>query len=128
MRCVLPTSTNPTSTKLFRIPTLALVISIVFVFSASSVFARGGGHGGHGGGHSGGHIAHSAHHGGHHGDHVGDKLGGTTEGSIRQRHFTNQNPCVPTEKIWVDCLQPGENQRQFMPAEKAQDRFESRFD
>jgi hypothetical protein len=28
---------------------------------------------------------------------------------------------------WI-CLQPGENQRQFMPAEKAQDRFESRFD
>jgi hypothetical protein len=42
MRCVLPTSTNPTSTKLFRIPTLALVVSIVFVFSASSVYAEAG--------------------------------------------------------------------------------------
>jgi hypothetical protein len=99
-----------TSHLAWKIRTVALIIGVVLVFGSTSVFARGGGHsgGGHGGGHSGGHIAHSGHHGGHHGDHVGDKPGGTTEGSIGQRHFANQNLCVPTDKIWADCLQPGE--------------------
>ena len=124
MRCVLLTST-----RLSRILTAALVISIVFVFSASPVFARGGGHGGgRGGGHSGGHAGHSGHHRGHHGDHVGDKLGGTTEGSIGRRHFTNQNLCAPADKIWVDCLPPGEKRWQTIPADQGRNRFESRFD
>jgi hypothetical protein len=41
-----------------RIETLALIISIVFVFGSTSVLARGGGHGG-GHGHTGGHRGHS---------------------------------------------------------------------
>ncbi len=115
---------------IWRIRTLALIISIVFVLGSTSVFARGGGHsGGHGGGHSGGHGGHSGGHGGHHhGGHVGDKLGGITGGSTARGHFTNQNPCAPTDKISEDCPQLGEKQWQTIPAEKAQNRFESRFE
>jgi hypothetical protein len=42
--------------------------------------------------------------------------------------FTNQNPCAPTDKISEDCPQLGEKQWQTIPAEKAQNRFESRFE
>ncbi len=52
MRCVLAKSTRHL---MWRIRTLALIISIVFVLGSTSVFARGGGHsGGHGGGRGGG--------------------------------------------------------------------------
>jgi hypothetical protein len=39
------------------------------------------------------------------------------------RHFMNQ-ACVSTDKIWPNCLQPGEKQWQLIPAEKAQNRFD----
>src|SRR5215468_2269708 len=47
MRCVLA---RPTKHLIWRIRTLALILSLIFVFGASSALARGGGHGG-GGGH-----------------------------------------------------------------------------
>jgi len=59
MRHVLVKSTSHLS---WRIRTLALIISTVFVFGATSVFARGGGHGGGHGGHSGRHSGHSGGH------------------------------------------------------------------
>ena len=108
---------------IWRIRTLPLIISIVFVFGSTPVFARGGGHsGGHGGGHSGGHGGPSGGHREHHGGHVGDKLGGITGGSIARDHFMNQNPCNPIDKISADCRQLGK--WQMIPAEKAKNRFE----
>src|SRR5215470_16379151 len=114
MRCVLA---RPTKHLIWRIRTLALILSLIFVFGASSALARGGGHGGggHGGGGHGG--GHSGGHGGHHGSHVGSS-----------GHFTNQIPCAPMDKTSVDCPPFGEKQSQTIPEEKPQNRFESRFD
>jgi hypothetical protein len=98
---------------LWRIRTLALIISAVLIFGSTPVFARGGGHsGGHGGGHSGGHGGHSGGHGGHHGGHTGDKHGRITTGTTARDHFTNQNPCTPTDKISEDCPKLDEKQWQ----------------
>jgi hypothetical protein len=86
---------------LWRIRTLALIISAVLIFGSTPVFARGGGHsGGHGG------------HGGHHGGHTGDKHGPITTGTTARHHFTNQNPCTPTDKISEDCAKLDEKQLQ----------------
>src|SRR5215472_9821342 len=114
MRCVLA---RPTKHLIWRIRTLALILSLIFVFGASSALARGGGHGGggHGGGGHGG--GHSGDHRGHHGSHVGSS-----------GHFTNQIPCAPMDKTSVDCPPFGEKQSQTIPEEKPQNRFESRFD
>jgi len=113
------------------IRTLALVIGIIFISSASSALARGGGHGGghggHGSGQSGGHTGHSGH-SEHHGSHVVAKPGGTSGGTITRRHFTNQNPCVPSDKPSSDCPEFGEEQSQTIPAEKSQNKLEYRFD
>src|SRR5262249_14114402 len=118
-----------TSDLVWKIRTVALIISVVLVFGSTSVFARGGGHGGgHGGSHSGGHGGHSGGHRGHHGGHAGSGLGGFTAGSIARGHFTNQNPCLPTDKISENCPELGEKQWKEIPAEKAGNRFESRFD
>ena len=104
---------------MWKIRIVALIISIVLVFGSASVFARGGGHaGGHGGGHSGGHGGHSDGHRGHPGGHADSRLGGFTAGSIARGHFTNQNPCVPTDKISENCPQLGEKSWQMIPAEK----------
>jgi hypothetical protein len=94
MRCVLAKSTRHL---IWRIRTLALIISIVFVLGSTSVFARGGGHsGGHGGGHSGGHGGHSGGHAGHHhGGHIGNKLGGITGGSSARGHFYESESLCP---------------------------------
>src|SRR5207302_5586623 len=97
MICALEKSTRHF---LWRIRTLPLIISIVFVVGVAPVFARGGGHsGGHGGGHSGGHGDHSGGYGGHHGDHSGDKHARITTGTTARGHFTSQNPCPPTDKM-----------------------------
>src|SRR5262245_59778511 len=104
-----------TSRLIWKIPTLPLIMVIILVFGSTPVLARGGGHGG---GHSGGHR-------GHHG---GSRLGGFTASSIARGHFTNQNPCVPTDKISENCPQLGEKSWQMIPAEKTQNRFESRFE
>ena len=102
------------------------MVGVVLVFGSPPVFARGGGHsGGHGGGHQGGHGGHSGHRG-H--SHTGDTHGRMTTGTTARHHFTNQNPCPPTDKISEDCLQLGEKQWQTIPAEKAGNRFESRFE
>src|SRR5262245_2165972 len=114
-----------TSHLAWKIRTVALIISIVLVFGSTSVVARGGGHGG---GHSGGRGGHSGGHRGHHGGHAGSGLGGFTAGSIARGHFTNQNPCLPTDKISENCPQLGEKPWQTIPAEKTQNRFESRFE
>jgi hypothetical protein len=128
MRYVLAKSTRHL---MWKIRTLALSIGIVLVFGSPPVFARGGGQsggGGHGGGHSGGHGGHSAGHGGHHGGHASNTHGRITTGTTARHHFTNQNPCPPIDKISEDCLQLGEKQWQRIPAEKAKNRFESRFE
>jgi len=122
MICALEKSTRHF---LWRIRTLPLIISIVFVVGVAPVFARGGGHsGGHGGDHSGGHGDHSGGHGGHHGDHSGDKHGRITTGTTARGHFTSQNPCPPTDKMSEDCPQLGEKQWQTIQAEKAEDGVE----
>jgi hypothetical protein len=122
MICALEKSTRHF---LWRIRTLPLIISIVFVVGVAPAFARGGGHsGGHGGGQSGGHGDHSGGHGGHHGDHSGDKHGRITTGKTARGHFTSQNPCSPTDKMSEDCPQLGEKQRQTIQAEKAEDGVE----
>ena len=124
MRYVLAKSTRHL---IWKIRTLALIIGIVLVFGSMPVVARGGGHsGGHGGGHSGGHGGHSGGHRGHHGGHTGNTHGRITTGTTARHHFTNQNPCPPTDKTLADCLQLGE--WQTIPAEKAENRFESRFE
>src|SRR5262245_64559044 len=114
-----------TSDLVWKIRNVALIISIVLVFGSTSVFARGGGHGG---GHSGGHGGHSEGHRGHHEGHAGSSLGGFTASSIARGHFTNQNPCGPTDKISENCPQLGEKPSQTIPAEKTQNRFEYRFE
>ena len=117
MRYVLAKSTRHL---MWRIRTLALIISIVLIFGSAPVFACGGGHsGGQGGGHSGGHGGHSGGHRGHHGGHTGNTRGRITSGTTARGHFMNQHPCPPTDKISEDCLQLGEKQWQRIPAEKA---------
>ena len=118
MRYILAKST---SRLIWKIVTLPLIMVIVLVFGSTPVRARGGGHGG---GHSGGHGGRSGGHSGHHG---GSRLGGFTASSIERGHFTNQNPCVPTDKISENCPQLGEKPWQTIP-EKTQNRFESRFE
>jgi len=114
---------------MWRIRALALIIIIVFGFGSTPVFARGGGHsGGHGGGHSGGHGGHSGGHRGHHGGHTGDKHGRITSGTTARGHFMNQHRCPTTDKTLADCPELNEKQWQAIPAEKADNRFESRFE
>jgi hypothetical protein len=110
MRYVLAKSTRHL---MWKIRTLALSIGIVLVFGSPPVFARGGGQ-------SGG--------GGHHGGHAGNTHGRITTGTTARHHFTNQNPCPPIDKISEDCLQLGEKQWQRIPAEKAKNGLESRFE
>ena len=126
MKCVVAKRTKHLMSK---IRMLAPIISIVFVFGSAPVFARGGGHsgGGHGGGHSGGHGGHSGGQRGHHGGHTGDKHGGLTSGSTTRGDFMNHR-CPSTDRTLADCPELGEKQWQTIPAEKAQNRFESRFD
>jgi hypothetical protein len=128
MRYVLAKSTRHL---MWGIRTLALIISIVFVFGATPVFARGGGHsgGGHaGGGHSGGHGGRSGGHGGHHGGHPSGKHGRITSGTTGSGYFMNQRRCPSDDKTLTDCPELGEKQWQEIPVEKAGNRFESRFD
>jgi hypothetical protein len=40
----------------------------------------------------------------------------------------NQHPCPSTDKTLADCPHPGEKQWHPIPTEKAENRFESRFD
>ena len=95
---------------MWKIRTLALSIGIVLVFGSTPVLARGGGQGG---GHSGGHGGHSGGgHRGHHGGHAGDNHGRITTGTTARDHFTNQNPCTPTDKISEDCPKLDEKQGQ----------------
>jgi hypothetical protein len=122
MRYVLAKSTRHL---MWRIRTLALSIGIVLVFGSSPVFARGGGHGG---GHSGGHGGHSGGHRGHDGGHNVNKHGRITTGTTTSGHLMNQNPCLSPDKTLADCPQLGEKQWQTIPAEKAGNRFESRFE
>jgi hypothetical protein len=122
MRYVLAKSTGYLTRMIRRLP---LIVGVVLVFGSTPVFARGGGHGG---GHSGGHGGHSGAHGGHDGGHAGGDHGRITRGSSARDHFTNQNPCISTNKISGDCPQFDEKQSQTIPAEKAGNRFESRFE
>ncbi len=122
MRYVLAKSTRHL---MWKIWTLALIISVLLVFGSTPVFARGGGHGG---GHSAGHGGHSGGHGGHHGGHAGDRHGRITSGTTARGHFMNQNPCPSIDKNSGDCPQLGEKQWQTIPAEKTENRFESRFE
>ena len=128
MRCVVA---KPTKHLMWRIGTLASVISIVFAFGSTPVSARGGGHsgGGHAGGtHSGGHSGHSGGQRGHHGGHPGDKHGRITSGTTDSGHFMNQRRCPSPDKTLADCPEFDEKQWQEIPAEKVGNRFESRFD
>ena len=88
---------------------LALIFGVVLVFGSPPVLARGGGHGG---GHSSGHGGH--HSVGHRGHHVVGHAG--------------NNPCLASDKISENCHQLGEKQSQTIPAEKAGNRFDSRFE
>src|SRR5215470_10461 len=105
-----------TSHLVWKIRTVALIISVVLVFGSTSVFARGGGHGG---GHSGGHGGRSGGDRGHHGS---SGLGGFTGSSIARDHFTNQNHCAHTDRISENCPQLGEKPWQTIPVEKTQNR------
>jgi len=111
-----------------RIRAFALIVVIAFVFSSTSVSARGGGHGGGHGGHSGGHAGHSGGHGGKHGNHPSGIHGRSTTGTTGTGYFMNQRRCPTTDKIWPDCPELTEKQWQAIPAEKAGNRFESRFE
>jgi hypothetical protein len=116
---------------IWKIRMLAPTISLVLVFGSTPVFARGGGHsgGGHGGsGHAGGHGGRSGGQRGHHGGHTGGKHGRITSGTTESGHFMNQHRCPSTDKTLADCPELGEKQLLEIPAEKAGDRFESRFD
>ena len=113
MRYVLAKSTKYLMRMIRR---LALIVGVVLVFGSPPVLARGGGHGGghsggHGGGHSSGHGGHSV---GHRGHHVVGHAG--------------NNPCLASDKISENCHQLGEKQSQTIPAEKAGNRFDSRFE
>ena len=113
---------------LWRIRTLALIISAVLIFGSTPVFARGGGHsGGHGGGHSAGHGGHPGGHRGHPGGHTSGKHGRITDGTTARGNFMNRR-CPYTDKTWADCAELTEKQWPGIPAEKAGNRFESRFD
>src|SRR6266436_4468662 len=103
MRYVLAKSTRHL---MWKIWTLALIISVLLVFGSTPVFARGGGHGGH----------------------AGDRHGRITSGTTAGGHFMNQNPCPSIDKNSGDCPQLGEKQWQTIPAEKTENRFESRFE
>ena len=119
---------KPTKHLTWKIRTLALIISIVF--GSTPVFARGGGHsgGGHGGGRSGGHGGHSGHRG-QHGGHAGEKNHGRiTSGATENGLFMNHHRCPSTDKTLVDCPELGDKQWRPIPAEKAGNRFESRFE
>jgi hypothetical protein len=122
MKCVVAKRTKHL---MWKIRMLAPVISIVFVLGSAPVFARGGGHsgGGHGGGHSGGHGGHSGGQRGHHGGHTAGKHGRITGGD----NFMSRR-CPYTDKTWADCPELDEKQWQEAPAEKAGNRFESRFE
>jgi hypothetical protein len=110
-----------------RIRAFALIVVIAFVFSSTSVYARGGGHpGGRGGGHSGRHGGHSGHKA-HPAGHTGSKHGRITSGTTTGGHFMNRR-CPYTDKTLADCPELTEKQWQAIPAEKAGNRFESRFD
>lgn len=108
---------------MWKIRTLALIMGLVLLFGSTPVLARGGGHGG---GHSGGHGGHSGGHGEHHGGHAGNTLGRITSGTTARGYFMNQHTCPSTDKTLADCPQLGE--WQTIPAEKAENRFESRFE
>ena len=126
MRCVLAQSSRHLAQ---RIRMLTLIISAVFVFASAPVFARGGGgHGGGHGGHSGGHAGHSGGHGGKHGNPPSGIHGQSTTGTTGTGYFMNQRRCPTTDKIWPDCPELTEKQWQAIPAEKAGNRFESRFE
>jgi hypothetical protein len=125
MRCLLAKSNRQL---IWRIRALTLIISVVIVFGATPVFARGGGHGGgHGGGNSGGHGGHSGSHGGHAGGHTDGKHGRITSGTTTGGNFVNRR-CPYTDKTWPDCPELTEKQWQVTPAEKTGNRFESRFE
>jgi hypothetical protein len=113
-----------------RIRTFALILIMVFGFGSTAAFARGGGHsgGGHGGGHSSGHGGHPSGHRGHPGGHTGGKHGRITSGTTTRGNFMNQRRCPTTDKIWPDCPELTEKQWQAIPAERAGNRFESRFE
>jgi hypothetical protein len=112
---------------MWKIRTLALITGIVLVFGSAPVFARGGGHsGGHGGGHSGGQGGHPGSHGGHHGGHTDNTLGRIINDTTTRDHFMNQHPCASIDRTLADCPQLGV--WQMIPAEKAKNRFESRFE
>ena len=127
MRCRLA---KPNRQLMWRIWALALIISIVFAFGSTAVFARGGGHsgGGHAGGHSGGRGSHSGGHEGHHGDHTGGKHGFSRSGATAESNFMDQHRCPSIHKNLADCPELGETQWQTNPAEKTGNRFESRFE
>src|SRR5262249_37994605 len=111
-----------------RIRAFALIVVIAFGFSSPSVAAGGGGHGGGHGGHSGGHAGPSGGHGGKHGNHPSGIHGRSTTGTTGTGYFMNQRRCPTTDKIWPDCPELTEKQWQAIPAEKAGNRFESRFE
>jgi len=116
---------------IWKIWMLAPIMSMVLVFGSTPVFARGGGHsdGGHaGGGHSGGHGGRSCGQRGHHGVHTGGKHGRITSGTTENGYSMKQRRCPFTDKTLADCPELGEKQWQEIPAEKAGNRFESRFD
>jgi hypothetical protein len=112
-----------------RIRTLALIIIMVFGFGSTAAFARGGGHsgGGHGGGHSSVHGGHSGGHRGHPGGHNSGKHGRITGGTTTRGDFMNRR-CAYTDRTWADCPELTEKQWQAIPAEKAGNSFESRFE
>ena len=116
MRCVVAKSTKHLMGK---IRTLAPIISIVFVFGSTPVFARGGGHsgGGHGGGHSGGHGSHSGRQGGHPGGHAGGKHGRITSGTTDEGLFHEPAP-LPLYwiRLWrIAPNSPRSSGRRFLP-------------
>jgi hypothetical protein len=128
MRCVVAKTTKHV---MWRILTLASVISIAIVFGSTPVFARGGGHSGGGharGAHSGGHSGRSGGQREHHGGHPGDKHGRITSGTTESGYFMNQRRCPSTDRTLADCPELGEKQWQEAPAAKAGNRFESSFE
>src|SRR5215831_6549798 len=100
MRCRLA---KPDRQLMWRILALALIISIVFAFGSTAVFARGGGHSG--GGHAGGHE-------GHHGDHTGGKHGFSRSGATAGSSFMDLHRCPSIHKNLADCPELGETQWQ----------------
>src|SRR5262249_45162249 len=125
MRCRLA---KPNRQLMWRIWALALIISIVFVFGSTAVFARGGGHsgGGHAGGHSGGLGSHSGGHEGHHGDHTGGKHGFSRSGATAGRKLIDKRPRPHIRKnVWAS-TPPGGTQRATDTRAKTRNRVETR--